>query len=1125
MGSQPRSVRFLFLQSSAAIYKLGRFALISIVVMTVFLLQLGPAALAASSTPTEAQKAGAERLQKGEAAVPEYVPGQVMVKFRSEKVPLLPEMFKNNDFVRGILEKIGPIGKEDTFLLDLRPGISVEGAIDALSLMDGVIFAEPNYIQKPSYVPSDPDYPKQWGLNNTGQNIEGQVGTVDADIDAPEAWDLDQGNSNPVTVAVIDSGIDLQHPDLVNQLWRNTDEISGNGIDDDGNGYIDDINGYNWAGISQWTVTDIPWYFGKDGTQQKFAQSITGTGQALSQVGFFLATYGSPTGSITVSLRANDLEAADLATYTISHDEVSATASMIQKNLSATATLTSGSTYYLIVETTNSDASNYYLLYDDYNAGATIDVYREGMEYSYDGASWFYYSDSDLVFITNGNCYPRDDNGHGTHCSGIIGAQQNNQGIAGVSRGVKIMPLKCGDCGAWVRTDSSIQAIYYAVENGARVINMSFGSPFTQAQKDALDYARGHGVVPVAAVGNYGDATIRYPAGYEGVIGVGATDNRDQRWSSSCFNSSVDLTAPGQDIYSTLPTYPVAMNSEDFAEDYDYCSGTSMAAPYVCGLAALILSKSPGLSAAQVETVMETTAEDLGTPGYDVYYGYGRINAYRAIRSLIAGPYIDSLSSTSGSMGDKITINGSGFGTLDSSCSVSFGTASCTKLWSWSDTRIECSVPMAAIGQVEVKVNASSGTSNGIIFNATPATWYLAEGCTGGDFETWVLVQNPLSNPVDINIVFQTDTGTVQGPLDSIPASSRKSYNVGSYVKTYNVSTQVTPSGGNVICERSMYGNDRKWGHDSIGVTSPASSWYLAEGCTGGDFETWVLVQNPGDSEVQVDLDFQTDSGQTQGPQEIIPARSRRSYNVGNYVKTYNISTKVTASGGVICERAMYGGSRTWGHDSVGVTESNSFWCMPEGCTDGDFETWVLVQNPNDDPAEIEMSFQTDKGVVAGPKEVIAPRSRRSYNAANYVRSYDVSTVVNCTSGSVICERAMYGGSRTWGHDSVGSTYSAPTWCMAEGCTEGSFETWVLVQNPADSPADIAMTFMTEKGIVAGPTETIPAYSRKSYNLANYVKSYDVSTLVNAASGSIICERAMYGNNRTWGSDSIGYAP
>jgi len=118
-----------------------------------------------------------------------------------------------------------------------------------------------------------------------------------------------------------------------------------------------------------------------------------------------------------------------------------------------------------------------------------------------------------------------------------------------------------------------------------------------------------------------------------------------------------------------------------------------------------------------------------------------------------------------------------------------------------------------------------------------------------------VLVQNPNDSAVTVDLTFMTSTGPQEGPQGfPIAGNSRQSFSVNSFVTDYNVSTKVESTGGEVICERAMYGGNRTWAHDSIGVTTPATTWYLAEGCTGGDFETWVLVQNPNDSAVTVDL-------------------------------------------------------------------------------------------------------------------------------------------------------------------------------------------------------------------------------------------------------------------------------
>jgi len=178
-----------------------------------------------------------------------------------------------------------------------------------------------------------------------------------------------------------------------------------------------------------------------------------------------------------------------------------------------------------------------------------------------------------------------------------------------------------------------------------------------------------------------------------------------------------------------------------------------------------------------------------------------------------------------------------------------------------------------------------------------------------------------------VNIKFQTGTGEkapsdLQGAV--IDPTSRRTFKVNNYVTDFNVSTFVEATDGEVICERAMYGNSRTWAHDSIGVTSPAPTWYLAEGSTDGGMETFVLVQNPGTSPVHVNIKFQTGTGE-KAPSDlqgaVIDPTSRRTFKVNNYVTDFNVSTFVEATDGeVICERAMYGDSRTWAHDSIGFS-------------------------------------------------------------------------------------------------------------------------------------------------------------------------------------------------------------
>ncbi len=412
--------------------------------------------------------------------------------------------------------------------------------------------------------------------------------------------------------------------------------------------------------------------------------------------------------------------------------------------------------------------------------------------------------------------------------------------------------------------------------------------------------------------------------------------------------------------------------------------------------------------------------------------------------------------------------------------------------------------------------------------------WYMAEGCTEGGMETWVLVQNPNAFDVTVDLVFMASSGVVNGPQDiPITAGTRTSFNVGAYVTDWNVSTRVDAAGGNVICERAMYGPGRAWAHDSIGTTETAVKWYLAEGSTDGGMETWVLVQNPGATEVGVYISFQTDTGEVTPPalQDVsIPATSRRSFRVNDYVTSYNVSTRVDSpDGGVICERSVYGPGRSWAHESIGVIVPETTWYLAEGSTDGGMETFVLVQNPTDYEAHVNVVFQTDTGEVApvALQGVPVPaNSRRTFKANDYVTSFNVSTRVTSLDQRIICERAMYGNNRDWAHDSIGVTTPAATWYLAEGCTGGDFETFLLVQNPNTVDVTVDLTFMTSTGEQAGPQDfKIRAGSRHTFKLNDCVTDWNVSTKVESTGGDVICERAMYGNGRSWAHDSIGYSP
>lgn len=224
-------------------------------------------------------------------------------------------------------------------------------------------------------------------------------------------------------------------------------------------------------------------------------------------------------------------------------------------------------------------------------------------------------------FVT-GTSNTADDLGHGTAVSGSVAAATNNgTGVAGVTWGNPIMPLVVLDSSDWASYANIASAITYAADHGARVINISIsGTSASSTLQSAVDYAWNKGAVIFAAAGNNSSSSPMYPAACTNVVAVSASDKNGVFASFSNYGSWIDLSAPGNNILTTTQ-----------GGGYGYWYGTSFSSPIAAGVAALVLSLQPSLSNSALVSLLEQNSDDLGTPGWDQYFGYGQVDAYKAV--------------------------------------------------------------------------------------------------------------------------------------------------------------------------------------------------------------------------------------------------------------------------------------------------------------------------------------------------------------------------------------------------------------------------------------------------------------------------------------------------------------
>ena len=444
-------------------------------------------------------------------------------------------------------------------------------------------------------------------------------------------------------VAVIDSGIDIDHEDLDDVIWTNTKEIANNGKDDDNNGYIDDIHGWNFLGdaydeqleyvrlLASGDKTN-PRYQEAQAEYEKDYQKYSSRKVQYDQI---LQQVVSADQAVSTYLKKDNYTQNDVNSINTEDASLQQSISILKYVYSLDFETVSDFKKELSDAIVSISERLNFNLNKDFRGRKTGDNP----------------DDLSQKFYGNGNVKPvKKDESHGTHVAGIIAAERNNnKGVNGVANNVKIMSVRAVPNGDEYDKDVAL-AIRYAVDNGAKVINTSFGkyySPHSDWVRDAIAYAGQKDVLIVNAAGNEGidlDKKDVYPNDAIGTglevannfITVGSLDPVYGSKMVSGFSNygkiNVDVFAPGEDIYSTFPE-----------NEYESIGGTSMASPAVAGIAALIRSQYPNLTATQVKQIIVDSGLPLTTKvivggdannvqSFSVLSKSGRIaNAYNAL--------------------------------------------------------------------------------------------------------------------------------------------------------------------------------------------------------------------------------------------------------------------------------------------------------------------------------------------------------------------------------------------------------------------------------------------------------------------------------------------------------------
>jgi hypothetical protein len=639
--------------------------------------------------------------------------------------------------------------------------------------------------------------------------------------------------------------------------------------------------------------------------------------------------------------------------------------------------------------------------------------------------------------------------------------------VAGVGYDTRLLNGKVLDDLGTGTIASVIQGITWATDHGAQVINLSLGAnlPCTSALQETIDATWARQVVIVAAAGNDTLSTPHLPASCSHVLAVASTDATDTKSAFSSHGSWVDVAAPGgRDAAGR------GILSTDYIGGYVAKSGTSMAAPHVAGLAALLWSMGGTTTAQAIVERITGTADAIAGTG--VFWQYGRVSAAAALAQALTAP---------GSAGPQGALawyfaegyTGDGFdeylilfnpnlaaALVTITYYLGDGPTRTTTLSLAGGRRMTVAVHEAGQGvgrgqAVAARVVSTNGvgivaersmyftyrssagpiTGGHAVLGATaPArAWYFAEGYTGPGFDEYLTLLNPHDDAAAVTITYTTSAGSPPATTVTVPARGRTTIAVHEQAQGVGrdqaVAVRVTTTHSDgIVAERSLYfayGRGITGGHASLGATQPAQDWYFAEGYTADGFDEYLAILNPGAQTARVTITYALGDGTSQSRQTVVAAGRRLTVAVHDPIdgvgRGQAVAAHVTTTSpeGIVVERPMYfayagsAGVVTGGHTVLGAPRPRQRWLFAEGYTGPGFDEYLTIFNPAVVAVPVAITYTLGDGTLRTRLLNVAGRTRATVAvhdpAAGVGRGQVVAAQVMTTSAQgIVVERPMY---------------------------------------------------------------------------------------------------------------------